>query len=233
VGQILLVRHAQASFGADDYDCLSEHGLKQAACLGRWFTRCGRKLDIVVTGAMRRHSQTAQATLGAMSAELRSQQPAIVDAGFDEYDADHVVQCAWPEFNEPAAMRRHLAGHDEPRREFQRLFASAMLRWGSGERDGDYRETWSAFRSRCVAALERAVLAAKGRDVVVFTSGGPITAICAQLMQLPTERALELNYVLANTGVTGLSAGRSGLTLRYVNNHAHLDEIGAPAVTYR
>jgi len=233
VGQILLVRHAQASFGADDYDCLSEHGLAQAACLGRWFTRCGRKVDAAVTGALRRHSQTAEATLAAMTPELRPQQPALADAGFDEYDADHVVQCAWPELNEPAAMRKHLAAHEHPRREFQRLFASAMLRWGSGEQDGDYRETWSAFRARCVAALERAVLAAQGRDLVVFTSGGPITAICAHLMQLPTERAFELNYVLANTGVTGLSAGRNGLTLRHVNNHAHLDEIGAPEVTYR
>jgi broad specificity phosphatase PhoE len=233
VGRILLVRHAQASFGADDYDCLSEHGLKQAACLGRWLTRCNRKLDIVVTGAMQRHAQTAQATLEAMSPGLRPTQPAIVDAGFDEYDADHVVQCAWPQFKEPAAMRKHLSQHEQPRREFQRLFASAMLRWGSGEQDGDYHETWSAFRARCVAALERAVLAAEGRDVVVFTSGGPITAICAQLLQLPTARAFELNYVLANTGVTGLSAGRSGLTLRHVNNHAHLDESGAPEVTYR
>jgi len=233
VGQILLVRHAQASFGADDYDCLSEHGLAQAARLGQWFSRCARKLDVVVTGAMQRHAQTAQATLGAMTPGLRPQQAAVVDAGFDEYDADHVVQCAWPQFSEPAAMRKHLATHEHPRREFQRLFASAMLRWGSGLQDGDYRETWSAFRGRCIAALERAVLAAEGRDVIVFTSGGPITAICAHLMQLPTERAFELNYVLANSGVTGLSAGRSGLTLRYVNNHAHLDETGSPALTYR
>ena len=233
MGQILLVRHAQASFGADDYDCLSEHGLAQAARLGQWFTRCARKLDVAVTGAMRRHAQTAEGALEAMAPDLRPRQPAIVDTGFDEYDADHVVQCAWPEFSEPTAMRKHLAGHEQPRREFQRLFASAMLRWGSGEQDADYRETWSAFRARCVAALERAVLAAEGRDLVVFTSGGPITAICAHLMHLPTPRALELNYVLANTGVTGLSAGRNGLTLRYVNNHAHLDETGAPEVTYR
>ncbi len=233
MGRILLVRHAQASFGADDYDCLSEHGIAQAACLGRWLSRCNRKLDVLVTGAMRRHAQTAEATIAAMTPELRPPQAAIVDAGFDEYDADHVVQCAWPEFSQPAAMRKHLAAHENPRREFQRLFASAMLRWGSGGQDGDYRETWSAFRARCLAALDRAVLAADGRDIVVFTSGGPISAICAHLLQMPTERAFELNYVLANTGVTGLSAGRNGLTLRYINNHAHLDESGAPEVTYR
>lgn len=188
---------------------------------------------MVVTGAMRRHAQTAEATLAALTAERRPQQPVVVDAGFDEYDADHVVQCAWPEFSKPAAMRKHLASHEQPRREFQRLFASAMLRWGGGQQDSEYRETWSAFRARCVAALERAVLAAEGRDVLIFTSGGPITAICAHVMQLPTERAFDLNYVLANAGVTGLSAGRSGLTLRYINNHAHLDETGAPEVTYR
>lgn len=233
MGQILLVRHAQASFGADDYDCLSEHGLAQAKHLGAWFARCGRGFDAAVSGAMRRHAQTAEATLAALTPELRPKLPTGVDAGFDEYDADHVVQCAWPEFGAPAAMRKHLANHEHPRREFQRLFASAMLRWGGGQSDADYRETWSAFRARCTTALERAVELADGRNLIVFTSGGPITAICAQLMTLPTERAFELNYVLANTGVTCLSAGGSGLKLRYLNNHAHLDELGAPAITYR
>jgi len=35
MGVVLLVRHGQASFGADDYDVLSETGIEQSRMLGR------------------------------------------------------------------------------------------------------------------------------------------------------------------------------------------------------
>nr|MBN3727416.1 histidine phosphatase family protein [Burkholderia sp. Ac-20379] len=36
MSEIVLIRHAQASFEADDYDCLSPRGETQAARLGAW-----------------------------------------------------------------------------------------------------------------------------------------------------------------------------------------------------
>jgi broad specificity phosphatase PhoE len=37
MGQLLLVRHGQASFGADDYDQLSDLGQKQSIRLGEYW----------------------------------------------------------------------------------------------------------------------------------------------------------------------------------------------------
>ena len=37
MGMLYLVRHGQASFGAADYDQLSELGARQCEALGRWF----------------------------------------------------------------------------------------------------------------------------------------------------------------------------------------------------
>jgi len=37
MGQLLLVRHGQASFGADDYDQLSAMGQKQSIRLGEYW----------------------------------------------------------------------------------------------------------------------------------------------------------------------------------------------------
>ena len=163
MGRILLVRHAQASFGADDYDCLSEHGLAQAARLGQWFTRCARKLDVAVTGAMRRHAQTAEAALGAMAPELRPREAAIVDAGFDEYDAGHVVQCAWPELSEPAASARlHELGYHLViiPSDTQRAAIAAMQRvLAAIARDG----------SSAACAAEMATF--REREVIIGTAG--------------------------------------------------------------
>ena len=43
-----MVRHAQASFGTDDYDRLSELGHRQAGWLGEYFRYRGLTFDQVV-----------------------------------------------------------------------------------------------------------------------------------------------------------------------------------------
>ena len=60
---IYLVRHGQASFGAADYDVLSERGQQQARVLGDAFARAKPRLHAVVSGDMQRHRQTARACL--------------------------------------------------------------------------------------------------------------------------------------------------------------------------
>ena len=71
------------------------------------------------------------------------------------------------------------------RRAFQQLFEDAMTRWMSGQYDHEYRESWSAFRGRCVGALQRVLSDTdRARRAVVFTSGGPISAIAQELLGL-------------------------------------------------
>ena len=41
MGTLYLVRHGQASFGTDDYDLLSELGVRQCERLGEWFREHG------------------------------------------------------------------------------------------------------------------------------------------------------------------------------------------------
>jgi broad specificity phosphatase PhoE len=44
MGTLYLVRHGQASFGADDYDQLSDLGRAQAVRLGEYLARTGQAL---------------------------------------------------------------------------------------------------------------------------------------------------------------------------------------------
>ena len=53
-----LVRHGQASFGADDYDNLSPKGVQQSIELGKALTKQQSTFDHVIVGPHRRHIQT-------------------------------------------------------------------------------------------------------------------------------------------------------------------------------
>ena len=58
MGQLYLVRHGQASLGADDYDQLSPLGARQAQRLGEHWRAQGLRFDAVFTGTLKRHRQT-------------------------------------------------------------------------------------------------------------------------------------------------------------------------------
>src|ERR1043166_4094234 len=178
MGQVYLVRHGQASFGAADYDQLSPLGVEQAHVLGRWFGQCGYRFTRVITGSLKRHKQTADACLGAMPDALRLAEISA-DRQFDEYDHDDV-------------LTRHratdpVAAHDEGKSNaaMEQMFRAAMDRWMSGAHDSEYRESWTHFRNRCVAGLQKLVdESGASQSLLVFTSGGPIAAICQQVLGL-------------------------------------------------
>lgn len=237
MGQIYLVRHGQASFGAANYDQLSAHGVEQSRLLGRWFAGCRQCFGEVVVGSLSRHRQTAEACLGALP---EAPPPARwrTDPGFDEYDHVEVLAKHAPQMRDPIAAKDALEADANPRKAFQRMFAQAMARWMDGAHDADYAESWPAFRRRCFEALRRAVAGAgAAQSLVVFTSGGPIAAICQELLGFPDARAADLNFALVNSSVTKLlysSAQPDRISLSYLNNFAHLEQTGeAQAVTYR
>ena len=222
MGAIYLIRHAQASFGRSDYDRLSPQGEQQAALLGKALTARGVKPDVVVTGSMQRHAQTAALALPDAGAE--------VDKGFDEFDHDEVIVAHKPAYKRRAVMLADLARTGHPARAFQQMFAAATERWTLGG-DG-YTESFAAFCDRSEAAIRRtAERLGKGETAVVFTSGGPIAAVVSRLLSGGDGVWLKLNSVTINTAITKVVSGRSGLTVVSYNEHAHLD--GTELRSYR
>lgn len=222
MGQVLLVRHGQASWGATDYDVLSETGWEQSALLGRAFAARAIVPALSITGGMRRHEETATGCL----AELGGAVMTVADPGWDEFD--HVSMLA--------RLRPPFEGREPDRAEFQQWFEDATDRWTGGEYDEEYAESFADFSGRVEEALHRLVDGLGSRTALVFTSGGPIAWATASLLtDEPAARARlwrRLNPVCVNSGVTRLVTGRRGTTLVSFNEHGHLD--GVPDVlTYR
>jgi broad specificity phosphatase PhoE len=219
VGQILLVRHGQASWDGDDYDVLSEVGHQQGELLGAALAARGIRPDLVVTGGMRRHRETVEnlvagATLGHVGVEL--------DAGWDEYD--HVSMLA--------QVPTSFAGDKPSAAEFQAWMEQATDRWIRGENAEDYHEPFADFTGRVEAALRRTATAAAKGTAVVVTSGGPISWVTASLLGGDAALWSRLNVVCVNSGVTKLVTGRRGVTLVSFNEHTHL-ESQPELLTYR
>lgn len=234
MGEVYLVRHGQASFGAADYDQLSPRGEEQGRILGRWHQQQGLGIDAIALGGLKRHRQTAEAWAAERSG---APAPALwtVDPGFDEYDHREMLMRAHPEAKDEAGLKRWLAESAPSRDAFQQIFAAAMARWMSGQHDDDYRESWPSFHGRCIGALEALVArAGSSKRLMVFTSGGTISAIVQSLLDLPALRVAELNWSLVNGGVTKLFYQGSRLSLSSLNNYSHFEQTGdAGFITYR
>ncbi len=210
MGQILVVRHGQASFGADDYDVLSATGEEQARVVGR--SLAGLVPDLVVHGSLVRQRRTAQLAAGAAGwpAPLRE------DPRWNELESLSqfaVVSGSTPDVADRAA--------------FQEWYEAAMERWAGGEHDHDYTESYAGFTDRANAAL--ADLASEG-TVVAVSSGGPIAAIATVLLDGGPATYRRLLPGLVNTGITRVVSGRRGLTLLSLNEHQHLSR---DLLTYR
>ncbi len=221
MGMVLLVRHGQASFGAADYDVLSEAGVAQSKRLGVWLREAGLEPTGLVHGAMRRQRDTATAMAEGAGWSVAPE----VDEGWNEFDHLGVVTNGSDALGSTIEMDR---------RSFQRAFEEGTARWSGGAHDDEYDESWPAFMARCAAALDRAC--AREGITVVASSGGPIAAACALLVD-PEATPQELprlwnafNTVSANTGVTRVITGSTGRRMLTFNEHSHLTR---EQVTYR
>ncbi len=209
MSKVFLVRHGQASWGAEDYDQLSTTGDAQARTLGAAFAAQGIIPDVIVSGAMKRHAQTAAATCERAGWQL----PLTTDDGWNEFDHLQVLA------RHPAPEGVDLMA--DPRA-FQAWFEEATLRWIAGSHD-DYDESFAHFADRVTGALSRTIdaLDPKG-TAVVFTSGGTISWAAATRLDGDAHLWLRLNQVTLNAGVTTFVVGSRGATLLAFNEHSHL-----------
>ncbi|TRX73504.1 histidine phosphatase family protein [Pseudomonas mangiferae] len=236
MGSIYLIRHGQASFGADDYDVLSTTGIRQAEVLGEHLARLGVRLDRCVAGDLRRQQDTARAALGRLEAAGLPRPDLAIDPAFDEFEADEVIRAHLPDLLqvEPEALHI-LRNAGEHRAEFQRLFSLMIGRWVSGEHEKDGLISWQAFRSRVEAGLQRLLDGAGEKErIAVFTSGGTITALLQSIVGMPAIKAFELNWQIVNTSLSVLKFRKGEVSLASFNSHVHLELLKMPElITYR
>ena len=210
---IFLVRHAQASFGTDDYDRLSDLGRQQSRWLGEYFAERGTRFTRVMAGTLRRQQQTAQELLGVLGVD-----PAgiLTHGGLDEYHGG-ALYAAYTGGADPVAQQK------SDYRGYWQTFRAAMRAW-SEDRLPQMPETWGEFGARVHGALSAAT-EGLGRDDValVVSSGGAIGRLLGELTGASAAASIEFNLQYRNTGFCELIASPGQLRLASFNNIPHLE----------
>ncbi len=231
-----MVRHGQASFGEKNYDRLSPLGVIQAEIIANHWVRIGRKIDVVYVGSMKRQTGTADALMSACR-DSRMPVPEIIpDESFDEYDSASVFEAQLPGMaEEDPSISEKLPDIFSNRRVFQLLFQEAMNRWVSGDYDVPGVTTWRDFKQRVKNGIY-GVIQTQGakKTLVVFTSGGPISVVVQEALDLTDQMAMAQSWQVMNASVTWFKFNAKGIALAGFNDIAHLElENDKDMLTYR
>lgn len=223
MSELILVRHGQASFGADSYDKLSDTGIRQVSLLADHWQELGERYDVIYAGDLLRQQETA---------ELLT--PVIKQTGIQRHNGLN-------EYNGEPLFRIYLRDHasqegfDLPagpirdRKLFQLVLEAATRHWLDGNlqpsaEDTDF-ESWRAFQARVHNTLDEIMARHRGGSkVVLSTSGGVIATALQRALQLPDNHTIATNWMVHNSSVTRLVYGRGRVSLGSFNTLSHLEK---------
>ena len=212
MGTLYLVRHGQASFGADDYDQLSDLGQRQSVRLGEYLASRGVTFDAVYTGTLRRQVQTwAGIAEGAGGLALEP----VLWPGLNEYDSHAVIGAIYPlplkKPDTPELYRHHF-----------RLLRDGLAQWMAGVVSPKGMPTYEEFVHGVTSALDHIRKSHTG-NVLLVSSGGPIATAVGHILGTPPEKTIELNMRIRNSALTEFAFNPKRHMLLTYNTLPHLD----------
>jgi broad specificity phosphatase PhoE len=214
MGTLYLVRHGQASFGAADYDQLSELGRRQCERLGAWFRSHGIRFDAVLTGTLKRHAQSLAAIETGLGTKHATAQAA---PELNEYDSHALIRSVHdgplPTVQSAAEARVH----------FQ-LLRDGLTRWMQGQTRPEGMPRYSAFVAGIEDTLARVREHHANGHALVVSSGGPISMAVGHVLGLQPEGVIELNLHLRNSALCELRMTPRRFNLITFNTLPHLND---------
>lgn len=216
MANVTIVRHAQASFGTDDYDKLSPLGHQQSEWLGAYFQAHGWSFDRVVRGDLRRHRETLAGIERVIGAH-----ETVVDQRFDEFHYDPLQ-----------AEYMEATGSDAPanRPEFLAMMPDIFDRWSNGDLKGS-GESYHAFADRVRSGLKDHT--EPGENLLIVTSGGVIGNVLQYVLDLSVRSTADLMLNIHNASIHRFTLENGTLRLSQFNGSPHLDPVDrAHARTY-
>ena len=211
MGTLTLVRHGQASFGADDYDQLSELGRRQCVRLGEYFRARGRRFDAVLTGTLKRHAQS----LAGIAEGMQWTPEAVLWPGLNEYDSEAVIAAIHPQPltrpDTPEAVRQHF-----------RLLREGLQRWMDGAASPLGMPSYADFVAGVRGALDKVRSEHEG-EVLIVSSGGPIATAVGQVLGTSAATTIDLNMRIRNSAITEFAFTPKRHALLTFNTLPHLD----------
>jgi broad specificity phosphatase PhoE len=235
MANIYLIRHAQASFGTENYDRLSALGRRQAEVLGHYLRDCEIQFDAIVSGDLERQIKTAKIASGCQAMDV----PQQIDSRFNEVRLDEQLELLTPEVAKIHPEIHELARKGlKSSKEYQKAIEAVFNYWVSPQCKVTGVQSWADFSTAAGAGLSDVMQQqGSGKTVGIFTSGGTIATLVSQVLGLDGEHAYKFFEPSINCSVTRLIYNSRKISLSYFNDHSYLDllgqQLGERLVTYR
>lgn len=215
---IYLIRHGQASAGAENYDVLSPIGRKQAAILGDHLRDISLEFDGIYSGSLDRQIDTATIATGISSQELR------IKDHFNEYNHSDIFARYLPLLAQKNKTMADAASAGPNTMMTLEVFTELMNAWTQDNSEqADAIESWPQFKNRISKGLQEISSSHGPRDnIAIFTSGGVICTIMQSVFNATPELAFEMNWGINNASVSRVKLKNEKIHLREYNNTAHL-----------
>ena len=221
MASIILIRHGQASFGAANYDQLSDLGRRQAQLLNDYFSDCGIALDAIYCGTLARQRQTAEIATKNQLAET----PFHIDPRFNEIRNDEQFEFLLPELiqrNPSVAKLVEKAKSDS--KSYQKVLEQVFQMWVSSKDDDSEIQSWQDYSAQVEEAVKDLVKReGSGKNIGLFTSGGTIATIVSQVLGLDGRFAYRFYEPVINASMTRLLYNQEKVSLSSFNDHSFLE----------
>jgi len=204
MSHIYLIRHGQASFGAENYDKLSALGQEQAGVIGNYFAKQGTIIAQVVHGKMSRQEETATilAKQSGFSGEL------ICHPGANEFDSDSLVKHYLPILAKQSSELNKILEDDgkwwATGDNFELFFCALVSLWQSDSNCPF--ESWKDFYVRCLNCLNDVSEISKQSEqqgiTIVATSGGLISVVVQSILNFSNDAFMDMNLTTNNASIS-------------------------------
>jgi broad specificity phosphatase PhoE len=204
MGELTLIRHGQANSAAtteEDYDRLSDLGHAQAALLGNWLRAHEDPFDLVLSGTMRRHRETATGM---------GYKPEKFDERLNEMEYFALVR---------DMQVHHDVAPPNSAEDFAIHMPQTLAAWEQATING--AEPFATFENRIQTALAEA--AKPSKRVLCVTSGGVISMVMRAALGLSTHQMAHVLLPIYNSSVHRFAIRPEGTSLMAFNAIPHLD----------
>ena len=219
MSELYFVRHAQASFGAENYDQLSELGHRQSRWLGEHLGGRGISFDTMVVGDMVRHHETLDGICAGMDIDGSDR---LVLPGLNEYNFTGMIEAYGKSHGDDPIYQLIMQNPDDKRNYF-RLLRKVLTIWTRGEIP-EVPETWINFRARVSDAQQKLqAMADEGTNILAIASGGSVSTLIGLVLGIPDENVFDLNLQYKNTAISHFFFNSKKMNLTGFNAIPHLD----------
>ena len=208
--ELYLIRFAQASFGADDYDKLSELVNKQSYALGKALASQGMQPDTWIMSVMPRHRETIEGIakgirLNAISAEIQT--------SLNEFNFTGLLNAKYSGLTSPEKM------HTDRKTHF-RILRKTVLEWQADDIENP-PETWTEFEQRIEVTKKKLIMRDEYHKVLARSSGTAISQMTAAALQTPRKQQIRLQLQMQNCAVNRFIFTRSRFYVHEFNESRH------------